>query len=87
MYITNKVAMHQASNMHNILKIGAWAEPYVNFIYRETPPPPLELTFWFRFRITTLSLVERSIELMLNVYSIFVSVDFFSLLDILSKII
>ena len=24
--------------MHNIIKIGAWAEPYVNFIYRETPP-------------------------------------------------
>ena len=32
--------MHQASNLHNIIKIGAWAEPYVNFIYRETPPPP-----------------------------------------------
>ena len=31
--------MHQASNLHNIIKIGAWAEPYVNFIYRETPPP------------------------------------------------
>ena len=30
--------MHQASNLHNIIKIGAWAEPYVNFIYRETPP-------------------------------------------------
>ena len=30
--------MHQASNMHNIIKIGAWAEAYVNFIYRETPP-------------------------------------------------
>ena len=30
--------MHQASNMHNIIKIGAWAEPYVNFIYRETTP-------------------------------------------------
>ena len=24
--------------MHNIIKISAWAEPYVNFIYHETPP-------------------------------------------------
>ena len=30
--------MHQASNMHNIIKIDAWAEPNVNFIYRETTP-------------------------------------------------
>ena len=36
--MTYEVAMYQASNMHNIIKIGAWAGPYVNFIYRETPP-------------------------------------------------
>ena len=30
--------MHQASNMHNIIKIDVWAEPNVNFIYRETTP-------------------------------------------------
>ena len=25
--------------MHNIMKIYAWAEPYVNFIYGGIPPP------------------------------------------------
>ena len=35
--------MHQAINLHNIIKIDAWAEPNVNFIYRETTPINIEI--------------------------------------------